>query len=655
MQMEVTQPMSRNRLLIRHFDGREEHFAMPELGDTVRIGRETDNDVILEDAHSSRYHAEIRRTQKGVEIRDVGSANGTIVDDAALEPHEWYPIQVGQSIFIGDTEIVWEALERPKPLPSDATIPGVPIPAPMPATTPATPQKKGQPPWLVIVGGLVVLFIIAAIILVALLSRGGDGERPALVPTATIPPISQQTPSESSGPETGPPQETTEPTEEKAEPLPVVTVEDVKVAPLLTGGLPSPKKGRIILRLRVENLGTGDLTVGTGQFELLDDSGIVLEEAGKGLSLEALQQIGVPDRYDDLTLKPGGSVPESLTYIADTKKYHFFLKYSPPDMEPITLDLGTVNVEQAVAELLGTPTVGGGVIVMAPTPTSVRPAASPSSVPASSLVGKIAYPVFDGQKFSIYIGNADGSGNSFYRERASQPQFSPDGTRIAFRVWDDGVFTANVGGGGDTLVSGFVEDLLPTWSPDGSEIIFLSRKQGHRPSELYIAPSMGGAEARFLGDGEYPAWHSSGALFFKGWETTGVGLRSSNRDFEDLTEITSDETDTAPAPSPDGSKIAFMSRRSGNWDVYVVDSDGKNLVQITTDEAEDGLPAWSPDGRVIAFVSNRGGPWAVWAVTAEGKGARVLFTMEGSPDGFIGGSPSPSSRGWAEERISWTK
>jgi Tol biopolymer transport system component len=76
---------------------------------------------------------------------------------------------------------------------------------------------------------------------------------------------------------------------------------------------------------------------------------------------------------------------------------------------------------------------------------------------------------------------------------------------------------------------------------------------------------------------------------------------------------------------------------------------------LTDDPSEDGLPTWSPDGKVIAFVSNRGGPWAVWAVPPGGGGKRQLFTMEGSPDGFVEGEDLDKSRGWAEERITWTE
>jgi Tol biopolymer transport system component len=126
-------------------------------------------------------------------------------------------------------------------------------------------------------------------------------------------------------------------------------------------------------------------------------------------------------------------------------------------------------------------------------------------------------------------------------------------------------------------------------------------------------------------------------------------------DLSDPVELTKHDTDTAPAVSPDGKEIAFMSRRDGNWNIYIMNSDGTGLRPLTDDAAEDGLPTWSPDGKVIAFVSNRGGPWAVWAVTPSGGGKRQLFTMEGSPDGFVAGEDLDKSRGWAEERISWTE
>lgn len=69
-----------------------------------------------------------------------------------------------------------------------------------------------------------------------------------------------------------------------------------------------------------------------------------------------------------------------------------------------------------------------------------------------------------------------------------------------------------------------------------------------------------------------------------------------------------------PSWSPDGGKIAFGSKRTGNWDVWVMDSDGSNQRQLTTHEAKDMAPCWSPDGKKIVFVSNRTGSWEVWVI-----------------------------------------
>ena len=59
--------------------------------------------------------------------------------------------------------------------------------------------------------------------------------------------------------------------------------------------------------------------------------------------------------------------------------------------------------------------------------------------------------------------------------------------------------------------------------------------------------------------------------------------------------------------SPDGRRIAFVSDRDGNDEVYVINADGSGLRNLTRNPARDGQPDWSPDGRTIGFVSKRGG------------------------------------------------
>src|SRR5207237_3799196 len=65
--------------------------------------------------------------------------------------------------------------------------------------------------------------------------------------------------------------------------------------------------------------------------------------------------------------------------------------------------------------------------------------------------------------------------------------------------------------------------------------------------------------------------------------------------------------DDYPAYSPDGTKIAFASKRDLNWEIYVMNADGSAPTRLTNNPAEDTKPTWSPDGTKIAFVSKRDG------------------------------------------------
>lgn len=67
-----------------------------------------------------------------------------------------------------------------------------------------------------------------------------------------------------------------------------------------------------------------------------------------------------------------------------------------------------------------------------------------------------------------------------------------------------------------------------------------------------------------------------------------------------------------PVWSTDGSRIAFSSDKSGNFDIWVLSLEDWKLEQITTEEGLDVNPAWSPDGRRLAFISTRTGKMEIW-------------------------------------------
>lgn len=87
-------------------------------------------------------------------------------------------------------------------------------------------------------------------------------------------------------------------------------------------------------------------------------------------------------------------------------------------------------------------------------------------------------------------------------------------------------------------------------------------------------------------------------------------------------------------------KIAFESYRDGNAEVYLMDANGANLVNMTNNPAYDGTPNWSPDGRQIAFTSERLGNPEIFVMGADGSNPYAITDGQGynvvpawSPDG----------------------
>lgn len=87
--------------------------------------------------------------------------------------------------------------------------------------------------------------------------------------------------------------------------------------------------------------------------------------------------------------------------------------------------------------------------------------------------------------------------------------------------------------------------------------------------------------------------------------------------------------DFQPSWSPDGQKIVFVSLRDGNWEIYVMDRDGRNQHNLTNNPGDqrtgvDWEPSWSPDGSQIAFTSFRDGNGEIYVMNPDGANLRKL-------------------------------
>src|SRR5437867_8402601 len=85
-----------------------------------------------------------------------------------------------------------------------------------------------------------------------------------------------------------------------------------------------------------------------------------------------------------------------------------------------------------------------------------------------------------------------------------------------------------------------------------------------------------------------------------------------------------------PAPSPDGKKLVFISTLSGKEQLFTMDAGGKNIAQLTRDDADHEDPAWSPDGKKIAFVMITKERTSIAVMNADGSNVDRLTPKEHS-------------------------
>lgn len=313
----------------------------------------------------------------------------------------------------------------------------------------------------------------------------------------------------------------------------------------------------------------------------------------------------------------------------------------PPLTSVISLALTSILVA------CGAPATGSPVSLPAatvPASESAGPSATlptPSSVTAATR-GEILFCSHrdrtDGMD-GIYVMHADGSNVRVLSNTPGatdwMPTLSPDGTKIAFGsnrvdpeafVGPDGTLMAIYlmnpdGSGQERVTNNKFSSYRPSWSPDGTRIVYASYETG----ALFVMNADGSAQKRLTaGQSGHPSWSPSGTVIaFSGQEPVNSvsEINVVNVDGSGRRQLTHDgQTNEKPSWSPDGTRIAFSSKRGGNFDIYVMNADGTHERRLT-DAAVDDWPAWSPDGGSIAFTRNLSASTSeIYVMKADGSG-----------------------------------
>ncbi|HEX7546066.1 MAG TPA: hypothetical protein VF368_05030 [Gemmatimonadaceae bacterium] len=167
--------------------------------------------------------------------------------------------------------------------------------------------------------------------------------------------------------------------------------------------------------------------------------------------------------------------------------------------------------------------------------------------------------------------------------------------------------------------------IAPAFSPDGRQIAYISTGNLLRAEvflDLYLADATTGKRLKRLTSStlnpefEELRFIYSQSAFAPDGRTLAFTAQTGGKDVLYLVDVksldivrrldTGLESMIGPTWSPDGKQIVFSGAKGGFTNLYKIDSDGRNLQQITTGDWAALMPAWSPDGRRVAFVSDRG-------------------------------------------------
>jgi tetratricopeptide (TPR) repeat protein len=286
------------------------------------------------------------------------------------------------------------------------------------------------------------------------------------------------------------------------------------------------------------------------------------------------------------------------------------------------------------------------------TPTTMpTPTVGLVPTPTPSATGTIFFTRSDpSDDRDIYWIKPDGSTEGlFYGSDRSDvdARISPDGTQVIFTYGQEGdpdqsdIYRINLDGTGLQQLTNTPSRVEHSawWSPDGTLIAYLGTYGGAGSGTVWTMNPDGSNQTQIVRGGEAhkASFGSDGRIYFQsiGLQTSTYDLYRVNSDGSSLEIVveTPNDSEMDLMLSPDGTRLVF-SRTSGLGtnadicsledrclpDIWLMDVDGGNEVQLTSNHGNNRAPVWSPDGTKIAFVSDVDGDHGIFIMNADGSG-----------------------------------